>query len=105
MLRSMYLETRYVNAPGPLERKFDPGFIVLRVRGAMVMVVGLGNVRKIINRDQVRKVSNDIQWDDLAPRLTRGARLKLYKVSTATKILFLKKILCLPLKLASRRQI
>ena len=65
-----------VNEPGPLDRRFDPGFIVVRARKSVVTVVGPKNVRKVVNREQVKRVSGSINWDTLPPRLTRTERQK-----------------------------
>ncbi|MCK5816191.1 MAG: DDE-type integrase/transposase/recombinase, partial [Flavobacteriaceae bacterium] len=65
-----------VNEPGNLDRKFDPGFIVVRVRGQVITVVGPNNVRRIVNRQNVRKVSSAFEWNTLADRLTRSGKQK-----------------------------
>ena len=63
-----------VNDPGSLDRKFDPGYIVTRVWGSVITCVGPENTRRTVNRDQVKKVDIDVNWEQIRPRLSRGQR-------------------------------
>jgi len=63
-----------VNEPGPLDRVYDPGFIVTRVRGAVITVVGPNSQKRVVNRDQVKLADEGIDWSGLNPRETRASR-------------------------------
>ena len=63
-----------VNEPGPLDRRYDPGFIVTKVWGSVITCVGPDNVKRTVNRDQVKLTDPEVQWDEIKPRLTRAQR-------------------------------
>jgi len=63
-----------VNERGPLERNYDPGFLVTRVAGAVITVVGANNARRTVNRSQVLKVLPDLNWTGVLPRAGRARR-------------------------------
>lgn len=57
-----------------LDPKWDHGFVVVRVRGSVISVVGPNGVRKQLARDKMKQVPSDVQWGDLRNRLTRAQR-------------------------------
>lgn len=63
-----------VNERGPLDRQYDPGFLITRIQGPVITVVGPENVRKVVNRGQIMKVEPDVNWEGILPRLTRTQR-------------------------------
>lgn len=63
-----------VNEPGPLDRKYDPGFLVTRIFGSTITVVGADEVKRTVNRDQVKLANKDLAWDEIRPRQTRTQR-------------------------------
>ena len=60
----------------PLDPKWDHGYIVVNLRGSVVTAEGPGNKRRIVNRDKVRLVNPEADWDTLRNRETRTQRVK-----------------------------
>ena len=58
----------------PLDPKWDHGYVVTRVRGSVITVVGPRNRRRVLNRDKIKLAHPDSDWQDLRPRLTRTHR-------------------------------
>ena len=59
----------------PLDAKWDHEYIVTRVKGPVLTVVNQRtNKRRVVNRDKVKLVNPDLEWDDVRPRPTRTAR-------------------------------
>ena len=58
----------------PLDPKWDHGYVVTRVRGSVITVVGPRNRRRVLNRDKIKLAHPDSDWQDLRPRLTRTQR-------------------------------
>ena len=57
-----------------LDPPWDHGYLVTRVRGSVITVVGPSGQRKQLSRDKVRRVEPDVEWGDLRHRMTRGQR-------------------------------
>ena len=58
----------------PLDPHWDHGYVVTRVRGPVLTVVGPRNNRRTVNRRAVRVVDPDAEWDLLRPRQTYAQR-------------------------------
>ena len=57
-----------------LDPKWDHGYVVTRVRGSVITVVGPRNQRRVLNRDKIKLAHPDSDWQDLRPHLTRTQR-------------------------------
>ena len=68
----------------PLDPKWDHGYVVTRIRGSVVTVIGPKNKRRTLNRDKVRLVDPESDWDTLRPRLTRTQRPPFHHIPSAT---------------------
>ena len=53
-----------------MDPKWDHGFIVTRIRGPVVTVVGPRNSRRAVNRVHVRLVDPGADWEELNPRVS-----------------------------------
>ena len=71
----------WASGAGQLDLKWDHGYVVTRVRGPVIFVVGPRNQRHTLNRDKVR-VDPDSDWDNLRVRLTRTERMALRREQT-----------------------
>ena len=71
----------YASDAGRLEPHWDHGFVVTHVRGPVVKVVGPRNKRLTLNRDKVKLVAPESDWDNLRNRLTRTERAALQRAS------------------------
>ena len=69
----------------PLDPKWDHGYVVTRIRGSVVTVIGPKNKRRTLNRDKVRLVDPESVWDTLRPRLTRTQRPPLHHIPVPPK--------------------
>ena len=59
----------------PLDAKWDHEYTVTRVKGPVLHVVNQRTQKKkVVNRDKVKLVNPDLEWDDVRPRPTRTAR-------------------------------
>ena len=72
----------WASGAGQLDPKWDHGYVVTRVRGPVIFVVGPRNQRRTLNRDKVRRVDPDSDWDNLRVRLTRAERMALRREQT-----------------------
>ena len=64
----------------PLDPKWDYGYTVTRIRDNVITVIGPKKKKKNVNRDKVRVVSHDCDWDQVQPRMTRAKRTPLLRV-------------------------
>lgn len=64
---------------GPLDPYWDYGFIVVRIRGSVITVVGPNNKRRTVNRERIRLVEAGGDWEGMRARLTRTQRSTLYQ--------------------------
>ena len=71
----------YASDAGRLEPHWDHGFVVTHVRGPVVKVVGPRNKRLTLNRDKVKLVAPESDWDNLRNRLTHTERAALQRAS------------------------
>ena len=70
------------NESSPLDPKWDHGYIVVNIRGPVITAEGQGKRRRIVNRDKVKVVNSEADWDVLRVRETRaqkGKRRKFHK--------------------------
>ena len=58
----------------PLDPRWDHGYVVTRIRGPVVTVIGPKNKRRTLNRDKIQLADPDSDWGGLRPRLTRAQR-------------------------------
>ena len=70
------------NDASPLDPKWDHGYLVVGIRGSVVITEGPNNRRRVVNREKVRVVDPDAEWDTLRSRETRTARGKKRKWCT-----------------------
>ena len=64
------------NESSPLDPKWDHGYTVVGIRGSVVTAVGPGNRRRVVNREKVRLVDSEADWNTLRMRQTRAYRGK-----------------------------
>ena len=64
------------NDSAPLDPKWDHGYTVIGIRGSVVTAVGPKNRRRVVNREKVRLVDPDSDWDVLRVRETRAGRVR-----------------------------
>ena len=62
------------NDSSPLDPKWDHGYLVVGLRGSVVTAIGPNNRRRVINREKVRLVDAEADWDILRVRQTRAGR-------------------------------
>ena len=65
-----------------MDPKWDYGFMVTRIRGKVITVVGPNGVRKQVARENIKKVNPDVKWADLRKPHTRAARKATVRVRT-----------------------
>ena len=53
-----------------LDARWDHGYVIVRIRGPIITVIGPHNSRKTVNREHVRLVDPTIDWEELNPRVT-----------------------------------
>ena len=54
------------NGASPLDPKWDHGYVAVTIRGPVVTVKGPGNCRRVVNRDKIRLVNPQVEWDTLS---------------------------------------
>ena len=62
------------NESAPLDPKWDHGYMVVGIRGSVITALGPKNKRRVVNREKVRLVSGEVDWDTLRVRQTRAQR-------------------------------
>ena len=62
------------NDASPLDPKWDHGYVVIGIRGSVVTAQGPGMKKRVVNREKVRVVDPDTEWDALRQRQTRAKR-------------------------------
>ena len=67
------------NESSPLDPKWDHGYVVVNIRGPVVTAEGQGKRRRIVNRDKVKVVNPEADWDVLRVRETRAQKGKRQK--------------------------
>ena len=61
------------NDPVPLTHRYDPQWVVTRVRGNVISVIHqTTGMNRVLNRDKIKVVPADMAWDDINPRPTRA---------------------------------
>ena len=68
------------NESRPLDPKWDHGYTVAYLRGSVVTVIHSGGRKRTVNRDKVKLVDPEGEWDSLRVRLTRAKRKKKRRV-------------------------
>jgi len=63
---------------GSFEPQWDHGFVVTRIRGTNITVIGPRNKKLKVHREKVTLAEPDSNWDQLNPRLSRKKRKLLY---------------------------
>ena len=59
----------YANDRSSLDARWDHGYVVTRIRGPVITVIGPQNRRRVINREHVRLVDPSADWEELNPRV------------------------------------
>ena len=69
----------------PLDPLWDHGYLVTRIRGAVITVLGPGNRQRTLNRAHIRLADPDADWDRLRKRQTRAQRSREHPAVTSER--------------------